>query len=186
MHRDFTLQKRAILIVVGLLVAADIGLAIYSWQLSSSPHTPQRVFDDQAIKLGSLNNDIKSAQYIKDNMPATRKDCEKFEQSLPAESTGSSSITAELDEIAKKAGLQIVTRTDRQKEIPNRGMTEVTIEVTVNGGYGGVARFVNGLQRSQRFYVLDGLELGTDTQTQAATGPIRVGVHIRTYLREGT
>ncbi len=97
MHRDFTLRKRIILTVVGLLVAADIGLAIYSWQLASSPRTSQRAFDEQAIRLGVLNNDIKSAQYIKDNTPATRKDCEKFEQSLPAESTSSSSITGELD-----------------------------------------------------------------------------------------
>jgi len=184
MHRDFTLQKRAILIVVGLLLAADIGLAIYSWQLASAPHTPQKEFDDQTIKLGILKNDIKSAQYIKDHMPATRLDCDKFEQSLPAESSGYSSIISELDGVAKKAGLQIVTLTARQKDIPNRGMSEVTIEGTINGDYGSIARFVNGLQRSQRFYVLDGLTLGTDTQTQAATGPIRVGVHIRTYLRE--
>jgi Tfp pilus assembly protein PilO len=185
MHRDFTLQKRAILIVLGLFLAADLGLAIYGWELSSSPHTPQKEFDEQTIKLGVLKNDIKSAQFIKDNMPATRRDCEKFEQSLPAESTGSSSITGELDEVAKKAGLQIVTLTSRRKEIPNRGMAEETIEATVSGDYGSVVRFVNGLQRSQRFYVLDGLQLGTDTQGQAATGPIRVGVHIRTYLREG-
>ncbi len=185
MHRDFTLQRRAILIVLGLLLVADIGLAIYSWELSSSPHTSQKVFDEQAIKLGLLNNDIRSAQYIKDNMPATRKDCEKFEQSLPAASTGSSSITGELDEIAKKAGLQIVTQTYRQKEIPNRGMSEVTIEATVNGNYGSVVRFLNGLQRSQRFYVVDGLQLATDAQAQSANGPIRVGLHVRTYFREG-
>lgn len=185
MHRDFTLQKRAILIVVGLLVAADIGLAVYSWELASSPHTPQREFDEQTTKLGLLNNDIKSAQYIKDNMPATRKDCEKFEQSLPAESTSSSSITGELDEVAKKAGLQIVTLTSKRKEIPNRGMAEETIEATVSGDYGSVVRFVNGLQRSQRFYILDGLQLATDAQAQGGNGPIRVGVHIRTYLREG-
>ncbi len=185
MHRDFTLQKRAILIVVGLLVAADIGLAIYSWELSSSPRTSQRVFDEQAIKLGSLNNDIKSAQYIKDNMPATRKDCEKFEQSLPAESTSSSSIIAELDEVGKKSGLQIITLTSRRKEIPNRGMVEEIIEATVSGDYGSIVRFVNGLQRSQRFYVLDGLTLGAEAQGQAASGSIRVGIHIRTYLREG-
>jgi Tfp pilus assembly protein PilO len=184
MHRDFTLQKRAILIVVGLLIAADIGLAIYSWRLSSSPQTPQKEFDEQTTKLGILKNDIKSAQYIRDNMPLTRKDCEKFEQSLPAESTSTSSIIGELDEVGKKAGLQIVTLTERSKEIPNRGMVEVIIEATVSGDYGSVVRFVNGLQRSSRFYVLDGLVLGTDTQTQAATGPIRVGVHIRTYLRE--
>ncbi len=185
MHRDFTFQKRTILTIVGLLLVADMGLAIYSWELSSSPHTSQTVFDEQAVKLGVLNNDIHSAQYIKDNMPATRQDCEKFEQSLPAESTGSSSITGELDEVAKKAGLQIVTQTYRQKEIPNRGMSEVTIEATVNGDYGSVVRFLNGLQRSERFYVVDGLALATDAQTQASNGPIRVGLHVRTYFREG-
>jgi type IV pilus assembly protein PilO len=185
MHRDFTLQKRAILIVVGLLLAADMGLAIYSWQLSSSPYTSQRVFDEQAIKLGVLNNDIKSAEFIRDHMPATRKDCEKFEQSLARVSTSSSSITAELDEVAKKSGLQETVLTYRQKEIPNRGMSEMTIEATVTGNYGSVVRFVNGLQRSQRFYVLDGLTLANDAQTQAATGTIRVGLHVRTYFREG-
>ena len=185
MHRDFTIQKRAILIVLGLFLAVDIGLAIYSWQLASSPHTPQKEFDEQTLKLGLLKNDIRSAQFIKDNMPATRKDCEKFEQSLPAASKGSSSIEAELDEVAKKAGLQIETRTQRQKEIPNRGLTEVTIEATVSGGYGNVVRFVNGLQRSQRFYVVDGLALASDAQAQAATGNIRVGLHVRTFFREG-
>ena len=88
MHRDFTLQKRAILVVVGLLLAADIGLAIYSWQLASAPHTPQKQFDEQAVKLGLLNNDLHAAQYIKDNMPATRSDCEKFAQSLRDRSGG--------------------------------------------------------------------------------------------------
>ena len=185
MHRDFTLRKRAILVVLGLLIAGDIGLAVYSWQLSSSPHTPQKEFDAQTVKLGILKNDIKSAQYIRDNMPATRKDCEKFEQSLPAESTSSSSITAELDEVAKKSGLQVVTLSFRQKEIANRGMAEMSIEATVSGSYGSVVRFVNGLQRSQRFYVVDGLALATDAQPQAATGTIRVGLHVRTYFREG-
>lgn len=184
MHRDFTLQKRIILVVVGLLLAADLGLAIYSWRLSSSPQTPQKEFDAQAIKLGVLNNDIQSAQYIKNNMPATRKDCEKFEQSLPASITGYSSLTSELDEVAKKSGLQIVTLTNRQKDLPNRGMAEVTIEATVSGDYGSVVRFLNGLQRSQRFYVVDALALATDAQTQAASGPIRVALHLRTYFRE--
>jgi len=185
MQQDFTFQKRAILTVVGLLLVADIGLAIYSWELSSSPHTSQKVFDEQALKLGVLNNDIHSAQFIKDNMPATRKDCEKFEQSLPAESTGSSSVTGELDQVAKKAGLQIVTQTYRQKDIPNRGMSEVTIEATVNGDYLSFVRFLNGLQRSERFYVVDSLQLASDAQSQAANGLIRVGLHVRTYFREG-
>jgi len=67
MHRDFTLQKRTILVVLGLLLAADLGLATYSWRLASSPHTPQAEFDEQNIKLGVLQGDLKSAQSIKVN-----------------------------------------------------------------------------------------------------------------------
>src|SRR5580692_13103797 len=186
MHRDFTLQKRAILVVLGLLLAADLGLAIYSWRLASSPHTPQAEFDEQNIKLGVLQGDLKSAQSIKDSMPLTHSDCEKFEKSLSVESASSSAIASEFDDIAKKSNLKLDTLTSHPKEIADRGITEFTSAATVTGDYGGVVRFVNGLQRSQRFYVLDGLALAADAQAQASNGPIRVGVHIRTYLREGT
>ena len=36
----------------------------------------------------------------------------------------------------------------KQKEIPNRGVTEVLIEVTVAGEYSSIVKFLNGLQRS--------------------------------------
>jgi Tfp pilus assembly protein PilO len=184
MHRDFTLQKRAILVVLGLLLAADLGLAIYSWRLASSPQTPQREFDEQNTKLAVLRGDIHSAQKIKDDMPFTKLDCEKFEKDLPVESASSSAIASEFDEIAKKSNLRIDTLTAHQKEIANRGVAEVSIDTTVTGDYGSVVRFVNGLQRSQRFYVLDGLTLATDAQNQAAQGPIRVALHLRTYFRD--
>lgn len=183
MHRDFTLQKRAILLVVGLLVASDIGLAIYSWDLSAAPHTSQREFDATNLKLQVHRGDIKSAQVIKDEMPATRKDCEKFEHSLPPESTGYSSVISELDDIAKKSGLQIETLTSKPKELSNRKMTEVNIDTTVSGDYASVVRFVNGLQRSQSFYIIDALALATESQKQSGAGPIRVGLHVRTFFR---
>ncbi|MGB8476143.1 MAG: type 4a pilus biogenesis protein PilO [Candidatus Acidiferrum sp.] len=183
MQRDFSAQKRAILIVLGLFLALDLGLAGYSWLLASSPHTPQAEFDAQNLKLKVLRGEIKSAQYIRDNMPATRKDCEKFEQSLPSENMGYSLVTAELDELAKKAGLQIVSLANTPKEVPNRGMTEVKMDATVSGDYGSVVRFLNGLQRSPRFYIVDGLALASDAQNRAATGTIRVGLHLRTYFR---
>jgi type IV pilus assembly protein PilO len=183
MQRDFSAQKRAILVVLGLFLALDLGLAVYSWFLASSPHTPQAEFDAQNLKLKVLRGEIKSAQYIRDNMPATRKDCEKFEQSLPSESMGYSLVTAELDEIANKAGLQIVSLANTPKEVPNRGMTEVKMDATVSGDYGSVVRFLNGLQRSPRFYIVDGLALASDAQNRAASGTIRVGLHLRTYFR---
>lgn len=184
MHRDFTFRKRAILIVLGLLLAGDAGLAIYSWQLSSAPQTPQSVIDAQTLILKGLRGDIKSAQSIKDNMPATRKDCDRFEQSLPSEKTGYSLVTAELDEIARKSGLQLDSLSNKPKELEGRGMVEVSLDATVNGDYGSVVRFVNGLQRSHNFYIIDSLALATDAQNRAPAGSIRVALRLRTYFRD--
>jgi len=184
MRKDFTVQERAILAVLGVLLAADIGLAIYSYQLAAGPHTPQKEFDEESLRLQVLDADIRAAQKIKEDMPTTKKDCEKFEKSLPLESVGSSSMTADLDDIARQSGLQIVTQAFKQKGLAARGMAEVEIDLTVNGDYGGVARFVNGLQRSEKFYIVDALALSTESQGQNTNGPLRVAMHLRTYFRE--
>lgn len=184
MQGDFTVRKRAILIVLGLLLVADIGLGVYSWLLASAPHTPQSEFDAQNLKLKVLRGDIKSAELIKDHMPATKKDCEKFDSELLPESTGYSIVTSDLYDTGKKAGLQIASLGFKQKEVEDRGMAEVNMDVAITGDYPSVVRFVNGLQRSQRLYILDSLALATDTQNKAPTGAIRVELRLRTYFRD--
>jgi len=182
--RDFTLRKRIILTVLWLLVAADLGLAVYSYGLAAAPYTPQKQFDDQNVRLKILQKDIASAEGIKTNMPSTRADCEKFERGLPLESVGSSSMTADLDGLARKAGLQILTFTvPKQKELSGHPITEVQIDMTVNGNYASVARFINDLQRSDKFYIVDDLNL-TEAQSKTALGNLSVVFHLRTYFRE--
>lgn len=187
MQRDFSFRKRFILTVLGTLLAADTALAIYSWDLASAPQTPQKAFDQQTFQLRALKGDIDNAVRIKNDMPIARHECDEFEQSLPPESTGYSSMTSEFDGIAGKSGLQIVSLTNKPKELEKRGLTEVTVEVNVNGDYSSVVKFVNGLQRSKSFYILDGLALsaeGQSGQTRTAGGPIRVTLHLRTYFRQ--
>jgi Tfp pilus assembly protein PilO len=184
MHRDFTLQRRLIVLVLSLLIAADLGLGFYSWQLSAAPHTTQKDLDKQNLELQLLKGDVQSAQQIKDEMPSVRKDCDKFEQSLPPQSEGYSAIISELNDVVKKSGLQIVNLTTKPKELPERGMEEVEIEATVNGDYGSIVRLVNGLQRSHKFYIVDGLALSTDSQMQKMGNAIRLAFHVRTYFRQ--
>ena len=186
MQRDFTFRKRLILSVLGVLLAGDVALGVYSWQLASTPRTPDKEFERQKMQLKLLKGDIDRAQSIRNDMPNIKKDCDKFEQSLPAESNSSSSLSSEFDELAKRSGLQIVTLGAKQKQVPNRGLAEVAIDATVSGNYESVVKFVNGLQRSQRFYILDGLALGSDNQNPKTGGPLRVAVHLRTYFREAS
>lgn len=185
MKRDVKLQKRMIIGALGLLVLADVALAAYSWQLSSAPRTPQQELAGQNKELELLRADTKRGEAIRQLTPAIQRDCDRFEQSLLPVGVGYSTVSAELDEIAKKAGAQIETREFKQKEIPNRALQEVSIDITVDGEYTSIVRFLNGLQRSQNLYAVDGLALAGETQNQGATGALRVAVHMRTYFRAG-
>lgn len=185
MKRDVKLQKRMIIGALGLLVLADVALATYSWQLSSAPRTPQQELSAQNKELELLRADTKRGEAIRQLTPAIQRDCDRFEQSLLPVTKGYSSVSAELDEIAKKAGAQIETREFKQKDIPNRDLQEVSIEITVDGEYTSIVKFLNGLQRSQNIYAVDGLALANETQNQGATGALRVAVHMKTYFRAG-
>jgi len=183
MKHDIKLQKRLVIAALALLVLADVGLAGYSWKLSSAPHTPQQELVLQNQQLEVLRADIKRGESIRQLTPAIQRDCDRFEQSLLPVGNGYSSVSAELDGIAKKAGAQIEGRGFKQKEIPKRGLQEVSIDLTVNGEYTAVVRFLNGLQRSKNLYEVDGLALASDAQNQGANGPIKVSVHMKTYFR---
>jgi len=182
MRHDFKFKKRAILIALALLITADIALGMYAWDLASA-RTAQQNLDFLSLNRDLLKKDIARAESISRHIPAIQKDCDAFEASLFPESTGYSSVSAELSALAARSGLQLDSRAFRPKAVKGRGLTEVEIQVSVAGGYAGVVRFLNGLQRSQNVYAVEGLSAKSDAQTTGAKGQLRVDVHLKTYFR---
>ena len=183
MARDFTTRKRVILGAVICLVAADLGLAAYSFQLNSEPLTPGQQFTKQEERLKLLQGSVARAQRIREDMPNTQKDCEKFENMLLPASSGYSSLSSELGEIARKSGVNLQDVTFKPTQIPARGLTEVAIELTIEGEYKNVILFLNGLQRSANIYEVESLTLGTQSGNKSPANVIKVGLHLKTYFR---
>lgn len=182
MRRNFKLEKRTIALGLGLLVIVDVALAVYGWNIGSGSHPSQ----DLAILTRNrdlLRADIKRAQDIRQKIPAIQKDCEQFEQSLFPESTGYSSVSAELTAIAAKSGLQLESQTFKPLEVKGRGLTQVEIEAVVNGSYAGVVRFLNGMQRSNNMYAVQALSGKVENEQQGSARGVRVTLHIKTYFR---
>jgi Tfp pilus assembly protein PilO len=185
MRRDFTLRKRVILAFVILLVVADVALAAYSWQLSAAPHAPQKQLSLETKQHSLLKADIERVQKIRDNIPATQKECDLFERSLFPASSGYSAVRSELDAMAGKSGIQLEDLAFKRTEISSRGITEVAVDATVNGNYKNMIVFLNALQRSPNLYAVDNLTLASDTSHQASTNVIKVALHLKTYFRTG-
>jgi Tfp pilus assembly protein PilO len=183
MRRDFTLRRRAILGSLILLLLADVALAVYSWKLAAALRTPQQEYARQMKQLDLFRADIKRAQEIKQNVPAIVKEWDRFEQSFPPAGVGYSTVSSELGKVARKAGVHIESVGFKPKEISNRGLTEIAVDVDVSGDYAAVVRFVNGLQRSDRLYALDSLALANQAVNQGPANEIKVVMHLKTYFR---
>src|SRR6201999_4206803 len=131
MRNDFKIERRLIMLGLLLLVAADVAFAVWGYNLSAG-RQPQ---DELAVLTRNrdlLRADIARAQDIRKRIPAIKQDCDKFEESLYPSSKGYSSVSAELDSIAAKAGLIIDSTGFRQSEIKGREMEQVEIDAVVD------------------------------------------------------
>ncbi len=185
MVRDFTNRRRFILVTVALLIAGDIALGAYAWQMGSSDQFSAKALARQTEQLKILEADIDRAKAIQKEMPAVQKDCDKFVQMLFPASAGYSSSNADLHAIARSAGVQIQDLDFKQKEDTANGLnlTKIEIAATISGDYASVVRFVNGIQRSSNLYLLDDLHLSGETQNAAANSVLKVALHLQTYFR---
>jgi len=181
MDRSFSVKRQLILIGLGLLLVADLALAAYSWQSSTALRTPMAQLKEDSHKLDLLNGDVERAERIRHDLPATVADYDRFDASLLPASSADSTVTAELDELARKSGLQIESLNLHHKEIPGRNLTLVDLDTAVGGDYTNIVKFMNNLQRSHNFYIVESLNL----QAQGQGGPavMRIGLKMKTYLR---
>lgn len=181
MDRALTVKRRLIIVGLGVLLSGDLALAAYSWHVANSTRRSMAELIADDAKLRIYKFDVDNADKVRHNLPATLAECDRFEASLLAASTGNSAVTAELDELSKKAGLQIQTLIFRQKVLADRNLTQVEVDISVNGAYGNIVKFMNSLQRSRNPYAVDSVVL--QTGSQQSPDELRIGLHLKTFFR---
>ncbi len=165
---------------LAVLLIADLGLAVFLWQSASQAPEEMRAQSERlAIQAKLLKADIARGEKIRASLPEVRKDCDSFYQdSFLDPVTGYSDIETDLDSIASKAGIKTSGFSFKQKEVKDRGVTEIDIDTTVAADYPSVIEFINGLERSKYFYLLDQVQLNA-----AAAGGIQLNIGLHTFFR---
>jgi hypothetical protein len=172
--------KVSVGVALALVLAVDLALAGYLWHASyQEPQSLRGQRDVLALQAKKLKADVDRGDKIRASLPQAGKDCDAFyQQSFLDSPTGYSRIESDLGEIATKSGVKISGYTFKQKELKNRGVTEIQITTDVDADYPAVIQFINGLERSKNFYLLDSLHL-----TSVSTGGIRLDLDLHTYFR---
>jgi type IV pilus assembly protein PilO len=168
-------------IALGVLLGLDALLIFLAWQASSNTPESQRLRESRLqAQQTLLEADVKHAELIRSHLAAVGKQCDDFYQNeLPGGKVGYEVIEEDLGDIATKSGLKTSLIGYHQKVVKDRGVTEVEITAAVEGDYKGLIDFINGLERSKKFYVLDNLALTGGS----AGATLKLNMALRTYFR---
>jgi Tfp pilus assembly protein PilO len=165
---------------LAVLLVADAGVGAFLWRTSLQKPAQMRAELDRLTLQSKLRKaDVARGEKIRTSLPQVGKDCDQFYQTAFLDSaSGYSSVDADLSSIAEKAGLRISDTAYKEKDVKTHGVKEVSISTSVEGSYSAIIQFINGLEQSKNFYLLNDLEL-----TSAKAGAIRLQLNLRTFFR---
>jgi Tfp pilus assembly protein PilO len=167
---------RALVIVILLLDAVLIAL---NWRLSTTPGTDPARLMMLRTRRDLMAGDIRRALDIRKGLPSVQAQADDFfQKDLRSADAVHSSVVADLSVLAKDAGLQITSTRFRERAIEKRGVNELTVSISIQGAYPSLVSFINGLERSHNFYLLDSLNLDSSSE-----GTLRLNLELRTYFR---
>jgi Tfp pilus assembly protein PilO len=172
-------NRTLIQVLLATIVLADLVLVGINWNLTASPRAPRTELKVLERQHALLAADVARAQKIRENLPAIQKESDGFfhDQFRPI-GTGYSALEDDLGVLARTSGLRTEGLSFRQQQADKGGVTEVQIGATVDGDYASVVRFIDSLERSQSFYILDSLSLAP-----GSAGELKLNLQLRTFFR---
>jgi len=182
-RRKWENWKIAAMVGLSLLLSADISLCIFLWQTSRQAPGEMRAQRDRVMEQAKLlRADVARGEKIRASLPRVGEDSDNFyRESFLDEKTGYSDVELDLAAIASKAGVKTSGFSFKRTEIKGRGVTEIEIGTTVDADYPAIVEFINGLERSRNFYMLDDLRL--NSAASGAGGGIRLELGLHTFFR---
>jgi hypothetical protein len=88
-----------------------------------------------------------------------------------------SSVAEELGKIAADTGVHVSGVKYDEKDAAIEGVRKLTMELSISGDYLQEVKFINSLERSKMFFLVDGITLGEQQ------GNVRLQLKLETYMR---
>jgi Tfp pilus assembly protein PilO len=172
-------RRLTIQIAIALVLLADLALIGVNWQLRLAPRTAGDQLRVLRHQQELMTLDLRRGEAIRKDLPAVQRQCDEFfQRQLRPSDGGYSTILSDLASMARESGLQLNSTRFKQHEVTKHGVNEITISLSMEGPYPSLVSFINSLERSDNFYLLD--TLGLDA---SQNGILRLTLDLRTYFR---
>jgi len=172
-------RKTIIRVVIAVVLILDVLLVVAAWRLTSTPDSSAEQVQLLRKQRDLMAADLRRAEAIRASLPQVQTQTQDFfQKDLRPIGSGWSGMSEDFESLAKAAGLQITSTRFREQAVEKQGVDEISISITLLGPYSNVVNFINGLERSSSFYLLDSLQIDS-----TAEGALKLDLQLRTYLR---
>ena len=159
----------ALLLLLNLVLAVRLFLA---WNTLRAAGTDQLLQQQTALR--ALQLEMKPIKGLPQKVDLSRTQANEFYAArFPA---AYSTISATINELATKNSVRLTNLAYGPARAPE-GLLEVRMDASLSGEYAPLMHFINGLERSKTFFLINGLTL-----TGSQGGLVNLRLKVNTYL----
>jgi Tfp pilus assembly protein PilO len=170
-------------VCLGILLAANLVAAGFAFHLfDASPEALEQQLAGAILQQQSEQARLVRSRALASNIDRGKTDGENFLATFmtPRRSTYST-VAGELTQTAQTAGMDKFSATISLNPIPgSEDLDMMSITVSVEGKYSQLVKFVNLLDRSQRFLIIESLTVTPRAKSDVLT----VNVKLDTFVKE--
>lgn len=187
---DLAQTRQRLKIGVAALVVIDIAAAALLFSpLIGSQRSRAEKLDELWRELQIRTREVEPLRGLDRKIPEARRQIDDFYRDRLT--SQDSVVSGELGKLASQNGVKITGikydqgESNRNREVQERdpatvGLNRLVVDADLTGGYLQIMRFVNSLERSRLFFLVDSVQLGSEQG-----GVVKLRMKLETYLRTG-
>jgi len=170
-------RKKLMPVVIALAVLDLAGVAYLLSPAGRSRQARQHEYSSLRQQLIAKQQEVLPTRGMDQKLKQASQDISGFyDTRFP---TQYSAVVAELGKIAGDTGVRLSNVKYEKKDTPLEGLTKLNMEMALSGDYLQEVKFINALERSKMFFLIDGITLGEQQ------GNVRLTLKLETYMRPG-
>lgn len=176
---DFRDTRRKLKITIGALAgvsAVSAGLLVSP--LIGSAAARQQELNQLRAQLTTKNREVEPLRGLDKKIPLATQQIDQFYKDRFA--SHDSDVAEALGNLAKETGVKIQSAKYKWGDPEPVGLRSVEIETSIQGDYQPLAKFLNGLERSKVFFIINSIALAQQN------GPIQLQMKLETYQKVGS
>lgn len=170
-------------VILGALLAANLVAAVVAFKpFGGSADDLRREQADLRRQLGQLQDHLRDSRNLAGKMDMARREGDDFlEKYFTDRRTTYSTIIDELDRKAQEAGMKPRDRSAELNEVEGSSTLEMmSITAGFEGSYASLEKFVNLLDKSPRFLIIESMQAAPQQQS----GQLTVTLKLDTFVKE--